>query len=72
VQAWTRVRTRWPKRARIVSRVCPPFGVILDGVVEQGRDRLIFVAALVKHCGCDSHQVRDVRDVRAFAELTTV
>jgi len=46
--------------------------VILDGVVEQGRDRLIFVAALVKHCGCDSHQVRDVRDVRAFAELTTV
>src|SRR2546430_1087615 len=35
----------------------PVVGVVLDGVVEQGRDRLVFVATLLEYDGGDGHQV---------------
>jgi hypothetical protein len=43
--------------------------LILHGIMEQRRDSLVFISAIFEHERRDAHQVRDVRDLRAFANL---
>ena len=45
---------------------------ILDGVVQQGCDGLVFTAAVFPHQGADADQVREVRNRFAFAALRSM
>ena len=44
--------------------------LIFDGVVQQGRDRLVLVAAVFQDDGRDGEQVRDIRHVGPFARCS--
>ena len=40
--------------------------------MQQGRNRLVFIAAVFPHQGADADQVRDVGNLFAFAALRAV
>ena len=60
-------RRRRARRSGSGSRPRSP--LVLDGVVQDARDRLVLVAAVLEHERRHREQVRDVRDPRALAAL---
>jgi hypothetical protein len=46
--------------------------LVFDDVVQEGGDRLVLVAAMLENERSHGHQVRDVRDVSALADLSPV
>ena len=46
--------------------------LVLDHVVQQGRDRFVLVSPVLQHQRGDREQVRDIRDVGALSQLLLV
>ena len=46
--------------------------MILEGIVQERGNRLVFVAAVVQHQRADAEQVRHVRDGRPLAPIVRV